>query len=94
MYHIERNALNVRSRFTGRTMPHKDNTMIWSRLIHDWWFVSAKDPRKFSYFNEGVMFDRKSVSTPGGIVTKGRPMYNFYGSQGENKRRRTIEKID
>jgi hypothetical protein len=75
-------------------MPHKDNTMIWSRLIHDWWFVSAKDPRKFSYFNEGVMFDRKSVSTPGGIVTKGRPMYNFYGSQGENKRRRTIEKID
>jgi len=94
MYHIERNALNVRSRITGRTMPHKDNTMVWSRLLHDWWFLSAKDPRKFSYFNEGVMFDRKSVTTPGGFVTKGRPMYNFYGSAGENKRRRTIEQID
>lgn len=91
MYHIERHALNARSRFTGRVMPHKDNTMTWSRLLHDWWFVSAKDPRKFSYFTDGTMFDPKSVTNPGGFVTKGRPVYNFYGAPGQNKRRRLVD---
>jgi hypothetical protein len=91
MYNIERRSMNVRSRYTGRIMAHKDQTMVWSRLLHDWWFVSAKDPRKFSYFNEGSMFNRKSVTTPGGFVTNGRPIFDFYGSAGQNKRRRTVD---
>lgn len=91
MYNIERRSLNRRSRITGRIIADKDQTMVWSRMLHDWWFVSAKDPRKFSYFNEGAMFDRKAVTTPGGFVTKGRPMYNFYGPPSQNKRRRMVD---
>jgi hypothetical protein len=92
MYTIERNSMNMRSRITGRVKADRDQTMVWSRLLHDWWFLSAKNPQKFSYYNEGAMFDRKSVTTPGGIVIKGRPIYNFYNQQGgNNKRRRKVD---
>jgi hypothetical protein len=94
MLDIETGSLNRRSRLTGRTMADRDQHMVWSRLLHDWWFVSGKDPRKFTGYCEGAMFDRKSVAIPGGIVTKGRPIYNFYGSSAQNKRRRTVDQYN
>jgi hypothetical protein len=91
-FHIERNSMRQRSRFTGETRGNKDQGMLHMQYTRIWYATSAKDPRKLSYFNVGSMFDRQSVTNPGTIAMQDRPMYRFFGKGGNGgqKRRRVV----
>ncbi len=71
---------------TGVTKHDKDAWMIMQSAIRLWYTVSAKEPRKLSYFHEGAMMDRKSVAN-GGISRKRRPILHFFG---KGKRTRVV----
>jgi len=100
MFMIEMRSMRQRSRFTGDTRGNKEQGALWLQYMRGWYFVSAKDPRKLSYFNEGTMFDRKSVTNPGTIAMEGRKMYRFFSNADDHggnaatsngqKRRRTV----
>ena len=63
---------------TGDRKHDKDQWMIMQSAIRLWYTVSAKEPRKLSYYHEGAMIDRKSVAN-GGLSRKRRPVMNFFG---------------
>jgi hypothetical protein len=91
MYDIECFSMEQRSRFTGKRRKDKEQATLHMQLMRTWYFVSAKDPRKLSYFNEGAMLDRQAVTNPAGISVKDRPIYNFFGKgTGQKRRRRTV----
>ncbi len=71
---------------SGVTKHDKDQWMILQSAIRLWYTVSAKEPRKLSYFHEGAMIDRKSLSN-GGISRKRRPIFQFFG---KSKRTRAV----
>jgi hypothetical protein len=82
MYDIKCHSMEQRSRITGKRRKDKEQSALFHQHMRAWYFVSAKDPRKLSYFNEGAMLDRGSVTNPAGISMKDRPVYNWFGKAG------------
>lgn len=101
MYDIECFSMEQRSRITGKRRKDKEQSTLHMQWMRTWYFVSAKDPRKHSYFNEGAMLDRGAVTNPAGIAVKDRPIYNFFGKSSGggpgagagHRRRRTVAGI-
>jgi hypothetical protein len=83
-------CLKKRSRKTGAEVYDKEMCTVFRDTMRLWYQVSSKEPRKLSYFFEGAMLDRNTV-TNGGIVRRGRPCYNFYR---KGKRQRTVGGAD
>jgi hypothetical protein len=50
-----------------------------------WYTITRMEPRKMSYYSEGRMLDKESVTNKG-VYTKTRPVYKFFQ---KGKRMRT-----
>ena len=82
---IRRSCLEWRDPVTGTDYHDKDQFQIMTTAMRTWYAISAKEPRKLSYFNESSMINTKSMSN-GGVSRSSRPVYEF--QQRRNKRYR------
>lgn len=84
---IRQTSLEKMNIQTKKRRHDKDQWAIWQSAVRLWYTVSAKEPRKLSYFKEGAMINRKSMAN-GGISRTDRPVYNFFA---KGKRHRVAE---
>jgi hypothetical protein len=77
MTKIRSTGLEKRHKITGEVKHDKDQWLVWQSATRLFYTLSAKDPRKLSFFKEGSMINRKSMSN-GGISRSKRPMFDFF----------------
>jgi hypothetical protein len=91
MSDMRKKCLKKRHKKHGYEIYDKDMWVIYRDAMRQWYFVSAKEPRKLSFFSEGAMIDNGSVANGGLVVRKGRPVYDFFR---KGKRQRTVGGMD
>jgi len=82
---IRGSSLERRDAISGATKHDKDQFQIMVTAMRMWYTVSAKEPRKLSFFNDGSMMNTKVMSN-GGMSRSARPVYAFHVQK--NKRYR------
>lgn len=69
-----------RHRITGERRHDKDQWAIYNSAVRLFYTLSAKDPRKLNFFNEGAMINYKNVAN-NGIATSSRRVYHFFSQE-------------
>lgn len=80
IYSIRKNSLERRHRITGERRHDKDQWAIYNSAVRLFYTLSAKDPRKLNFYNEGAMINYKTVANRG-IATSKRPVYQFFSKE-------------
>jgi hypothetical protein len=91
MHDMRKKCLKKRSKKWGYEIYDKEMWTIYRDTMRMWYFVSAKEPRKLSYFFEDSMINRKTATNGGLCVRKGRPVYDFFR---KGKRQRVVGGVD
>ena len=88
---MRQKCLKKRHKKEGYEIYDKDMWTIYRDAMRMYYFVSAKEPRKLSFFSENAMIDTTTASYGGLMVRKSRPAYNFFR---KGKRQRTVGGMD
>lgn len=81
-------GLEKKNRLTGAVIHDREQAAIMRDMMRMFYVVSAKEPRKLSYYFEGAMINHQAVAN-GGISRKRRPVYDFF-QKTAGKRHRAI----